>query len=66
MLIGDAFYSIANCSAVLEGTGALADARDKNNSLVVCSLDIEKAFDLLSHSHLLRKLYLDYLPPGGS
>ena len=36
----------------------LAEAKDNKKTLLVGSLDIEKAFDVISHPILLRKLYL--------
>ena len=40
----------------------LAEAKDEKKTLVVTSLDIMKAFDVISHAHLLRKLYMAGLP----
>ena len=40
----------------------LAEAKDEKKPLLVASLDIEKAFDVISHPHLLRKLFLAGLP----
>ena len=36
----------------------LAEAKDGKTKLLGASLDIPKAFDVISHPHLLRKLYL--------
>ena len=36
----------------------LAEAKDEKKCLIVITLDIQKAFDMISHPHLLRKLYL--------
>jgi hypothetical protein len=40
----------------------LAEAKDGKKILLVASVDIMKAFDIISHAHLLRKLYLAGLP----
>ena len=40
----------------------LAEAKDSNRTLLMASLDIQKAFVVISHNHLLRKLYLAGLP----
>ena len=40
-------------------TEAYAKAKDKNEPLIMQTLDAEKAFDVVWHDSLLRKLYKD-------
>ena len=40
-------------------TEAYAEAKDKNEPLIMQTLDAEKAFDVVWHDSLLRKLYKD-------
>ena len=40
----------------------LAEAKEAKKPLLVATLDIQKAFDVISHPHLLRKLYVGGLP----
>ena len=40
----------------------LAEAKEAKKPLLVATLDIQKAFDVISHPHLLRKLYEGGLP----
>lgn len=41
---------------------AIAEARDTKSPLYIASLDIQKAFDVVPHTLLLRKLFHDGLP----
>lgn len=41
---------------------AIAEARDNKSPLFIASLDIQKAFDVVPHTLLLRKLFHDGLP----
>ena len=43
--------------AILAVTEAIADATDRRAPLYVIALDVRKAFDVVDHSSLLRKLY---------
>ena len=40
---------------------AIAESRDKKKPLFTATMDIQKAFDLVPHSHLLRSLYMQGL-----
>ena len=45
-------------------TEAYAEAKDKNEPLIMQTLDAEKAFDVVWHDSLLRKLYNDRVRGG--
>ena len=52
--------SASDATVILSET--VAEAKDGKRTLLVASLDIQKAVDVISHSHLLWKLYLTGLP----
>ena len=47
--------------ATLLMTEAMSEAKDKDKPLFVATMDIQKVFDIVPHSHLLRKLFNESL-----
>ena len=41
----------------------MIEAKEQKKPIYICTLDVQKAFDVVSHDSLLRKLHLEGLPP---
>ena len=49
--------------ATLLLTEIIAECKENKKPLYICTLDVQKAFDVVCHESLLRKLYVEGLPP---